>query len=115
MTFVVTEACVNCKHTDCVDVCPTEAFHEGENFLVINPDECIDCALCIAECPVNAIYKEDELPDEQAEFLQINADLSRRWPVILEKKSAMGDAEAWEKITQKRHLIVAEPCTADES
>ena len=70
MTHVVTESCVKCKYTDCVDVCPVDCFHEGSNFLAIDPDECIDCALCVAECPVAAIFAEDDLPKSQQEFLR---------------------------------------------
>jgi len=69
MTFVVTESCIKCKYTDCVDVCPVDCFHEGPNFLVIDPDECIDCTLCEPECPVEAIYSEDELPEGQEHFI----------------------------------------------
>ena len=76
MTFVVTESCIKCKLTDCVEVCPVDCFHEGPNFLVIDPDECIDCTLCEPECPVEAIYSEDELPEDQEKFLELNAELS---------------------------------------
>ena len=69
MTFVVGENCINCKHTDCVEVCPVDCFYEGPNFLVIHPDECIDCALCEPECPVNAIFSEDELPEGESSGL----------------------------------------------
>lgn len=96
MTFVVTENCIKCKYTDCVEVCPVDCFHEGPNFLVIDPDECIDCALCEPECPINAIYSEDDLPDNQQEFIQINADLAKTWPVITEIKDAPSDAKEWE-------------------
>ena len=72
MTYVVTERCIRCKYTDCVDVCPVDCFREGPNFLVIDPDECIDCTLCVAECPVEAIYSEDDVPDDQAEFYDVN-------------------------------------------
>ncbi len=65
MTYVVTEACIKCKYTDCVEVCPVDCFYEGPNSLVIDPDECIDCTLCVAECPVNAIYAEDDLPEDE--------------------------------------------------
>ena len=78
MTFVVADTCIRCKHTDCVEVCPVDCFYEGPNFLVIHPDECIDCALCEPECPVAAIYAEDELPEGQQEFLQLNAELAEK-------------------------------------
>ena len=96
MTFVVTENCIKCKYTDCVEVCPVDCFHEGPNFLVIDPDECIDCSLCEPECPANAIFAEDDLPDEQQHFLEMNAELSRGWPVITEKKDPPPDAEEWD-------------------
>ena len=76
MTFVIGEACIKCKLTDCVEVCPVDCFYEGPNMLVIHPDECIDCALCEPECPVDAIYSEDELPEDQEEFLDLNAELA---------------------------------------
>ncbi|MFT5691169.1 MAG: ferredoxin [Oceanicoccus sp.] len=106
MTFVVTEQCIKCKYTDCVDVCPVDCFHEGPNFLVINPEGCIDCALCIPECPVDAIYEEADLPDKYAEFLQLNADLSLQWPVITETGSPLFDAEKWADRPDKRDLLV---------
>ena len=96
MTFVVTENCIKCKYTDCVEVCPVDCFHEGPNFLVIDPDECIDCSLCEPECPANAIFAEDDLPDEQQHFLDLNAELSRNWPVLTEKKEPLPDAEVWD-------------------
>jgi len=105
MTFVVTESCIKCKYTDCVEVCPVDCFHEGPNFLVIDPDECIDCTLCEPECPVEAIFSEDELPPEQSHFLELNAELSRNWPVITEMKPAPDDAEEWEDVPGKlQHL-----------
>jgi ferredoxin len=106
MAYVVTESCINCKYTDCVDVCPVECFREGENFLVIDPDECIDCTLCVAECPVNAIFPEDEVPESQWEFIQINAEKSKVWPVLLRKKPEMPDHAQWAGIQDKRHLLV---------
>jgi ferredoxin len=95
MTFVVTENCIKCKYTDCVDVCPVDCFHEGPNFLVIDPDECIDCTLCEPECPAHAIYSEDELPAGQEQFIQLNAELSKTWPSISEVKDALPDADEW--------------------
>ncbi|WP_376691275.1 ferredoxin FdxA [Wenzhouxiangella sp. EGI_FJ10409] len=105
MTFVVTENCIKCKYTDCVEVCPVDCFHEGPNFLVIDPEECIDCTLCEPECPVQAIYPEDDLPSDQVEFLKINEELSREWPVISEMKPAPDDAKEWEDVPGKiKHL-----------
>ena len=96
MTFVVTENCIQCKYTDCVEVCPVDCFYEGPNFLVIHPDECIDCALCEPECPAEAIFSEDELPDGQEQFIEINAELAEVWPNIAEKKDPLPDAEEWD-------------------
>lgn len=101
MTFVVTESCIRCKYTDCVEVCPVDCFYEGPNFLVINPDECIDCALCEPECPVNAIYAEDELPEDAKHFLEINRRLSVKWPNINAKKPALPDADQWAEVKDK--------------
>ncbi len=95
MTFVVTENCIKCKFTDCVDVCPVDCFHVGPNFLVIDPDECIDCTLCEPECPAGAIFAEDELPEGQEQFIALNAELAKIWPVITEVEPATPDAEEW--------------------
>jgi ferredoxin len=101
MTYVVTESCIKCKYTDCVDVCPVDCFREGPNFLVIDPDECIDCTLCVAECPVEAIYSEDDVPGNQQHFIALNAELSKSWKPIIEKKDALADADDWAKVTEK--------------
>ena len=93
MTYVVTESCIRCKYTDCVDVCPVDCFREGPNFLVIDPDECIDCTLCVAECPVEAIFAEDDVPPDQESFKAINAELSKVWKPIIERKPAPADAD----------------------
>lgn len=106
MTYVVTENCIQCKYTDCAEVCPVECFHEGPNFLVIDPDECIDCAACVPECPADAIFADDELPTGQEDFIAINARLGREWPVILRKKAALSDAEEWNGKANKRPLLV---------
>jgi ferredoxin len=105
MTFVVTQACINCKHTDCVDVCPVDAFREGKNMLVIDPDECIDCALCVPECPVSAIYAEDDVPADQTDFIAENATLAKKWPVIARIKPALADADEWANVVDKRELL----------
>ena len=76
MAYVVTESCIKCKYTDCVEVCPVDCFYEGPEFLVIHPEECIDCGLCEPECPIEAIYADDELPENQIEFVEINARLA---------------------------------------
>ena len=105
MTYVVSEPCIKCKYTDCVDVCPVDCFREGPNFLVIDPEECIDCTLCVAECPVNAIYAEDDLPEAQQHFTALNAELSKKWKPIVEKKDALPDADEWSGVQEKLHLL----------
>ena len=105
MTFIVGENCIKCKHTDCVEVCPVDCFYEGPNMLVINPDECIDCALCEPECPVDAIFAEDEVPDNQVEFIALNAELAKQWPNITEMKPAPADAEQWNGVEGKLKLL----------
>ena len=95
MTHVVTENCIKCKFTDCVDVCPVDCFREGPNFLVIDPDECIDCAVCIPECPANAIFAEEDLPADQKRFVEINAELASKFESISSSKSPLEGAEDW--------------------
>ena len=108
MTFVVTENCIKCKYTDCVEVCPVDCFYEGPNFLVINPDECIDCALCEPECPIDAIKSEYDLSEEQRIFMQLNAELSPDWPNITAKKEGLPDAKSWENVSNKREHLERE-------
>lgn len=105
MTHVVTEACIKCKHTDCVDVCPVDCFREGPNFLAIDPDECIDCAVCIPECPVNAIYAEEDVPLAQRNFIALNAELAQAWPAITDRKEALPDAEEWKDTPDKLQYL----------
>ncbi len=105
MTFVVGENCIKCKLTDCVEVCPVDCFYEGPNMLVIHPDECIDCALCEPECPVDAIYSEDELPGDQVEFLVLNQELADTWPNITEMKDAPPDADDWREVKGKAKYL----------
>lgn len=105
MTFVVVDNCIKCKYTDCVEVCPVDAFHEGPNFLVIDPDECIDCTLCEPECPITAIFPEDDVPAGQEGFVALNAELAVHWPVLSERKEAPADAKAWEGKANKLALL----------
>ena len=101
MTFVVTEPCIRCKYTDCVDVCPVDAFREGPNFLVIDPVDCIVCPVCVPECPVSAIYAEEDVPGNQQRFTPLNAELARDWKPITRTKLALPDAEPWSRIESK--------------
>ena len=96
MTYIITENCIKCKYTDCVEVCPVDCFHEGPNFLVINPEECIDCSLCEPECPINAIISDEDVTDDNRHFLEINERLSKKWPILTEIKAAPEDAKEWE-------------------
>lgn len=105
MTFVVTENCIKCKFTDCVEVCPVDCFREGPNFLVIDPDECIDCALCEPECPAEAICSEDDLPENMQEFLEINAKKAKVWPPITVHREPAADAEEWKGVPNKRQYL----------
>ncbi len=105
MAFVITENCIKCKYTDCVEVCPVDCFYEGPNFLAINPDECIDCALCEPECPIEAIVSEDDLKPEQLEFKELNAKFSKKWPNITRKKASPPDAKSWEGVANKRQHL----------
>ena len=101
MTHVVTDACIRCKYTDCVDVCPVDCFKEGPEYLVIDLHECIDCAVCIPECPANAIYAEDDLPEGMEIFLQFNKKLAPTRPTITKRKAALPDAEQWRVVSHK--------------
>jgi len=114
MTYVVTEACIKCKHTDCVDVCPTDAFREGRNFLAIDPDECIDCTLCVPECPVGAIFAEDDVPRDQRDFIAINAELAKAWPPIVATKAALPDAGKWAEVKSKRADLDRQPFSKEK-
>lgn len=105
MTYVVTDNCIKCKYTDCVEVCPVDCFHVGPNFMVIDPDECIDCTLCEPECPVGAIFSEDDVPDDMKQFIVLNAELTKDWPVLTEKIDAPADAKEWEGVKDKLQYL----------
>jgi len=105
MTYVVTENCIKCKYTDCVDVCTVDCFVEGPNFLAINPDECIDCTLCVAECPAEAIFAEDDVPADQQDFIKINAEMSKIWPVISSRKEPLPGADSFNGKPNKKSLL----------
>ena len=105
MTYVVTEGCILCKHTDCVDVCPVDCFVEGPNFLAIDPDGCIDCAVCVPECPENAIFAEDDVPADQKQFIAINAELALLWKPITKSKDAMPEHEKWAGVANKLQYL----------
>jgi ferredoxin len=101
MTYLVTDNCIKCKHTDCVEVCPVDCFYEADNFLAINPDECIDCGVCEPECPVGAILPESALGDELDKWMKINIDACEGAPIITEKKDPLPDAEDWDGVPNK--------------
>ncbi len=109
MAYYVAEPCVKCKYTDCVEVCPVNCFYEGENFLVIHPDECIDCGACEPVCPTKAIFPEADLPEKWAEYKEINVTYSKQWPNISEKREPLPEAEEFKDVEKKRHLLVLAP------
>lgn len=99
MTYVVTEACIKCKYTDCVEVCPVDCFYEGENMLVISPDECIDCGVCEPECPAEAIVPDTE--DGTEKWVELNTKYSLEWPNLTEKKDELPEAEEFKDTENK--------------
>lgn len=105
MPYVVTDECVKCKHTSCVGVCPVECFHEGPNFLVIDPEECIDCGACEPECPIQAIVPRDALPEAQRELSALNEQLAKVWPSITDVKEPLPDHRAWARVPGKLKLL----------
>ncbi len=100
MPYVVTETCIKCKYTDCVEVCPVDCFYEGENMLVIHPDECIDCGVCEPECPIEAI-KPDTEGDAAEKWLEMNREYSETWPNITRKKDPLPEADDWQTVPNK--------------
>ena len=116
MTYLVTDNCIMCKHTDCVEVCPVDCFYEGENMLVINPDECIDCGVCEPECPVDAIISDASFNNqsEAVRWTEINRKYAQMWPVITQKKDALPNASAWDNVSHKfEEYFSEEPGSAD--
>lgn len=105
MAFIVTDNCIKCKYTDCVAVCPADAFYEGPNFLAISPIDCIDCGLCEPECPANAIVQEDAVPESQRGFIELNAELAKVWPNITAVKPAPADADQWNGVPDKLQYL----------
>lgn len=107
MAYIVTEPCINCKYTNCAAVCPVDAFREGPNFLVIDPLECIDCDACVSECPVEAIYPDDEVPEEWEHFIDLNEKLAEQWEgsLINETKEALEGADEWAEKDNKFDLL----------
>jgi ferredoxin len=105
MTYLVTENCIKCKYTDCVSVCPVDCFYEGPNFLAINPDECIDCGLCVPECPASAIVADNDTTVNIPFWLDINTRLSKKWPNITSKKDPLPDADEWNGKEGKTGLL----------
>ena len=106
MAYVVTDACINCKHTDCVEVCPVDCFYEGPNFVVIHPDECIDCGDCVSKCPENAIMQDFELPDEKKDLLLLNEELAEKWSQITSKKAPLPQAVKWSAVKNKLQYLM---------
>ena len=108
MAYIVAEPCIKCKYTDCVAVCPVDCFYEGDNMLVISPDECIDCGACEPECPVNAIFEEDDLPEKWNEYTELNEKYSQgdeAWPNIIEQKEPMDIADEFKDVEDKRSML----------
>ena len=109
MAHIVADPCIKCRYTDCVAVCPVDCFHEGMNMLAINPETCIDCGLCPPECPVTAIYPEEELPEKWHDFIEINAKHASEWPVIDAHKEPLPTADEAAKEEDKRDQLDPNP------
>ncbi len=109
MSHYVAEPCIKCKYTDCVAVCPVDCFHEGANMLVIDEDECIDCGACVDECPVTAIFPEEDLPEKWQHFMDVNREYAPKWPVINETKDALPTAEEFKEVADKKDQIDPSP------
>lgn len=105
MAHIVCDPCIKCKYTDCVAVCPVDCFHEGVNFLAIDPETCIDCGLCPPECPTTAIFAEEDMPDKWSDFTEINARLAGEWPVIDTQKEPLSGADEAAKEDDKKDQL----------
>jgi len=109
MTYIVKDECIKCKLTDCVEVCPVDCFYEGENMLVINPDECIDCGVCEPECPINAIVADTDYEEKDKDkWLLLNKKFSAIWPNITKKKEPMNEHEKFKDIKDKHNQYFSE-------
>jgi ferredoxin len=108
MAYVVTEACIRCKYTDCVEVCPQGAFRDGANFVVIDPAACANCGLCEMVCPVNAIYPDHALPQGQIRFRELNAELATQWPPA-RARTPLPDAADWREVPEKLRFLDRAP------
>ena len=106
MPYVVAEPCIKCKYTDCVEVCPVDCFKEGPNFLVIDPEECIDCGACVPECPTEAIFLDEDLPAKWTDYIEINARLTAKWPEITEQADPLPEAEEYKDVENKRSMLI---------
>ena len=111
MTYIVNESCIKCKLMDCVEVCPVDCFYEGENMLVIHPDECIDCGVCEPECPVEAIKPDTEAGAEK--WLKLNADYAKNWPNITVKRDPPANSKEWEGKPDKLKYFSPNPGAGD--
>jgi ferredoxin len=109
MAYIVAEPCINCKYTDCVDVCPVDCFYEGANFLAIHPEDCIDCGACEPECPTEAIFEEDDLPEKWQHYIELNAQFAETWPNITSKKDPLPIADDWKDVEDKDKQLSSDP------
>lgn len=107
MTYVVTDECIKCKYQDCIEVCPVDCFYEGEDMIVINTEDCIDCAVCEPECPVDAI-KPDTIPDAE-KLIALNQKYAEIWPNISEKGEVPDDADVWAEVSDKLDHLSENP------
>ena len=109
MTYIVKDECIKCKLTDCVEVCPVDCFYEGPNFLVINPDECIDCGACVPECPVGAIFEESEVPEKWDHYIDYNEKMAQIWPNIFDQQDPHPECEKYQDVDDKSDLLNEDP------